>query len=401
MGERVSAKSEYSSQPIHQHQHPQQHPTMRHHMPSNPAAAATAAVVVLPSGELAKDIAIMQMIGNGTGGTVFKAFHVPSYRIVAVKQVLVHDTVQRRQMRGELSAVLSGLSHPNIVKFLDSFTSAQDGTLSMVFEYMDAGSLQNIVDSGKALPLSLLSNVAFHCLRGLQYLHSHHYIHRDIKPSNLLISRDGCVKIADFGIARDLDSSAAVANTYLGTFMYMSPERVSGAEYSYNCDIWSLGLSLLACAFGCFPFDADSGYWGLARAIREQTIPTFPHSPKWGGFVQCIYSALKRDPSARPSAEQLLATAEMQHAATLEERRLAERAQKGLPLADGPEAREELSLLVELVRACKAEHRSSNQQLQPPDQGQVRNLASQLGLPQAAVYNSIGAPFVENNMARR
>ena len=120
----------------------------------------------------------------------------------------------------------------------------------------------------------MLANIAWHVLSGLRFLHEQQgRMHRDIKPSNLLINRAGEVKITDFGISRKMEGSEANSTTYLGTLMYMSPERVNGGAYGFKGDIWSLGLSLLTCALGGFPLPTDNGYWGLAHAIRDGPNP--------------------------------------------------------------------------------------------------------------------------------
>ena len=87
-------------------------------------------------------------------------------------------------------------------------------------------------------------------LKGLAYLHKEHIIHRDIKPSNLLINRAGELKIADFGVSGKLANSVADCASWVGTVTYMSPERIQGQRYTVDCDIWSLGLSLVECAEG-------------------------------------------------------------------------------------------------------------------------------------------------------
>ncbi|GBG27458.1 Protein kinase, putative [Hondaea fermentalgiana] len=250
-------------------------------------------------------------LGGGAGGTVVKSVHVPSLQIVAVKQVVVNDKHQRKQMRRELNFFLYGLESPNVVQFFDSFVNAQVGTSSLVFEYMAGGTLQDIVDKGKPLDSKTLGYVAMHCLSGLSYLHRLNQLHRDIKPSNLLISASGVVKLADFGISRDLDDENAECATYLGTTMYMSPERIQGGKYSFKADVWSLGLSLYTAALGRFPFKIGSGYWKLSEAIRENAFPPFPRdfAP---GLADVILACLQRDTNRRVDTKEALEMAFMQ-----------------------------------------------------------------------------------------
>lgn len=257
-------------------------------------------------GKMQSEIEIVEQVGKGSGGVVYRGVHLPTERSVAVKQVVVNDNSQRRQMRRELDTLLYGLDHPNIVRFYDSFSNPSDGTISMVFEFMDAGSLQDIVDCEHPVPAKILQKIALHCLRGLNYLHSLKYMHRDIKPSNLLISHTGDVKIADFGIAKEMGNTQAMASTYLGTFMYMSPERVRGGEYSFDSDIWSLGLSLFTCALGRYPFHVSNGYWGLAQAIREKPFPRLPQDVAQHELRKVIISCVDRVPENRPTTKALL-----------------------------------------------------------------------------------------------
>jgi len=170
----------------------------------------------------------------------------------------------------------------------------------------------------------------------LQFLHSNKLIHRDIKPANILCSSEGFIKIADFGISKALDKTAGFANSFVGTVCYMSPERITGESYNYSCDIWSLGLTLLAVAKGRFPIGAkrektaivvdeedktiianynneentlDSnsdvqpiggpkGYWAMIQAVCDEE-PPMP-GPKFSkDFNDFIYNCLQKQPDDR------------------------------------------------------------------------------------------------------
>ncbi|GAB5033084.1 ste ste7 protein kinase [Nannochloropsis oceanica] len=194
---------------------------------------------------------------------------------------------------------------PQLVSFYDAYVSPTEGTVSIVQEYMDGGSLQEIVDGGGCAAEAVLSHIAREVLEGLAFLHERRQIHRDIKPANLLLNHKGQVKISDFGLVRHLDSSISQADTFVGTFTYMSPERICGEEYSYSADVWGVGLTLVTCAMGRFPYDHSGGYWGLVSALREMDSPSLPpsFSPSFRDFVrQC----LNKDPKKRPTARYLL-----------------------------------------------------------------------------------------------
>lgn len=112
----------------------------------------------------------------------------------------------------------------------------------------------------RRVPEAVLAKVAALVLRGLVQLHKEmHIVHRDIKPANILLSLDGGAKISDFGISRPLDNTLALCETWQGTQNYMSPERIEGRPYGFASDVWSLGLTLLECATGAYPYDTSGG----------------------------------------------------------------------------------------------------------------------------------------------
>ena len=119
----------------------------------------------------------------------------------------------------------------HIVKFYDAYSTSELGSVGMVMEYMGGGSLQDIVDAGGIQDETELSIISEHILKGIAFLHTHRQLHRDIKPGNILMSNDGVVKLADFGIAKQLDNTASLALSFVGTQIYMSPERISGKGF--------------------------------------------------------------------------------------------------------------------------------------------------------------------------
>lgn len=276
------------------------------------------------------ELVMMTALGQGAGGIVYKAIHIPTLRLVAVKTIPVYDPLKRSQMLKEIKALyenmapISGykrqdesfetplkgpISHapcPFIVTFHDAFMNPEMANVSMVVEYMDGGSLQDIIDAGGCDNEGVLSQIAYRILRGLQFIHDRHQIHRDIKPSNLLINHRGEVKISDFGIVRELESTQAMASTFVGTMTYMSPERISGLSYGANSDIWSFGLSLLSVALGKYPLVTAGGYWALLSSLNEGPVPRLPDDRFSPIIIDFIDQCLTRDPALRPSCEQLM-----------------------------------------------------------------------------------------------
>jgi len=118
----------------------------------------------------------------------------------------------------------------------------------------------------------VLAEISRRMLLGLDHLHTGRKIHRDIKPGNVLVNSHGEVKISDFGILARLEEQRDDCNTFVGTTIYMSPERIDSQRYSFAGDIWSFGLTIMFCALGRIPIDVTGGYW-YAIAQTHKTMP--------------------------------------------------------------------------------------------------------------------------------
>ncbi|KAM9528399.1 dual specificity mitogen-activated protein kinase kinase 1 [Salvelinus alpinus] len=165
---------------------------------------------------------------------------------------LIHLEIKpaiRNQIIRELQ-VLHECNSPYIVGFYGAFYS--DGEISICMEHMDGGSLDQSLKKAGKIPEQILGKVSIAVIKGLSYLREKHKImHRDVKPSNILVNSRGEIKLCDFGVSGQLIDS--MANSFVGTRSYMSPERLQGTHYSVQSDIWSMGLSLVEMAVGRFP----------------------------------------------------------------------------------------------------------------------------------------------------
>jgi len=258
-----------------------------------------------------QDLEMLEMLGKGASSMVRRALHKPSGTPLAVKIVNVFDKGKRDQLMRELRTLYSS-TFPWLVSFYDCLYD--EGAMYIVLEYMDGGSLADLLTAAQLTgsgPLSelMLAKVCTRVLAGLQYLHrERHQVHRDMKPGNILLNSSGEVKISDFGLAAELDSTKEMCASFVGTHAYMSPERLGGKHYSFSSDIWSLGITLVECALGRYPYPAYNGsnYFVLLSQIINDPPPALPADAFSVEFRDFVSLCLRKDPSQRPPAEALL-----------------------------------------------------------------------------------------------
>ncbi|KAK1267094.1 Mitogen-activated protein kinase kinase 1 [Acorus gramineus] len=258
-----------------------------------------------------EDFETVRVIGKGSGGVVQLVRHKWLGTLFALKgiQMNVEETV-RRQIVQELR-INQASQCPHIVVYYHSFY--HNGVISLVLEYMDRGSLADVIKQVKTILEPYLAVLCKQILKGLVYLHhERHVIHRDIKPSNLLVNRKGEVKITDFGVSAVLAGSKGQRDTFVGTYNYMSPERICGSSYDYSSDIWSLGLVILECAIGRFPYissEQDGGwpsFYELLNAVVGSPPPCAPPDQFSPEFCSFISACIQKDPKDRMSSLDLL-----------------------------------------------------------------------------------------------
>ncbi|KAL9261566.1 Mitogen-activated protein kinase kinase SIPKK-like protein [Drosera capensis] len=266
---------------------------------------------IMPSDEQLsfEDLDMIKVIGKGSSGIVQLVQHKWTSQFFALKVIQMNiEESARRQIAKELK-INQSLECSFVVACYQSFYV--NDAFSIILEYMDGGSLVDFLRKVKTVPEPYLAAISKQVIQGLYYLHHQkHIIHRDLKPSNLLINHTGQVKITDFGVSAILTSTSGHAQTAVGTYHYMSPERFSESTYGKRSDIWSLGLVLLECAIGRFPYsptDQEGGWsdhFSFMVTIVEQPPPQASPEMFSPEFCSFISSCLQKDPRKRLTALQ-------------------------------------------------------------------------------------------------
>ncbi|ORZ25358.1 kinase-like domain-containing protein [Absidia repens] len=223
-----------------------------------------------------EDFDTVDELGRGNGGTVCKVLHVRTQTVMARKIIHIQaNSTVRKQIMREMQ-FLHDCNSKHIVSYYGAFMQGDD--ISICMEYMEVGSLDAISKRCGPIPLPVLKKISFAIVDGLIYLYdAHRIIHRDLKPSNVLVNSQGQIKLCDFGVSGQLINS--VADTFVGTSSYMSPERIRGSPYSVKSDVWSLGITIMELALARFPFPADGtplSIFELLQHIVNEPVPTFP-----------------------------------------------------------------------------------------------------------------------------
>uniref|UniRef100_A0A6U6DI80 mitogen-activated protein kinase kinase n=2 Tax=Guillardia theta TaxID=55529 RepID=A0A6U6DI80_GUITH len=238
-------------------------------------------------------------VGKGSSGSVYKALHVETGRIVALKCVpLTLKAGDREEVVVKLRELYSS-DHPNVCQFHGAEYDAERSTILIAMEYMDLRSLKDITKSCGKIPEKVMGNCASQILEALTYLHTtRRIIHRDVKPSNVLVNSRGSFKLGDFGMSKELSNTLSAGQTWVGTSSYMSPERVSGLDYSYNADVWGLGILVYESCSG------QPAYAGSTFELLDEIVDGEPPALTAEAFseeaVNFVRVCLEKDHKKRP-----------------------------------------------------------------------------------------------------
>jgi len=249
---------------------------------------------------------VKRKIGEGGFAIVYEGEVISTKEVIAIKQIELTEK-NMKDIATEIW-IMKISDHPNLVKFHDCFL-IDKRNLWVVMEYMDAGSLTDIVDAydmGVRFTEEQISRVCFECLKGLLYLHNNNRIHRDIKSDNVLISSTGYIKLADFGYTAQLTRDRVNRTTAVGTPYWMAPEVIRGQQYKLNVDIWSLGIMIMEMAEGNPPY-IEHPPLRAVFLITTKGIPGLKHKSKWtSAFLDFLDLCLTTDPEIRPTSSELL-----------------------------------------------------------------------------------------------
>ncbi|XP_026667681.1 serine/threonine-protein kinase mig-15 isoform X8 [Ceratina calcarata] len=258
---------------------------------------------------------LIEVVGNGTYGQVYKGRHTKTGQLAAIKVMDVTED-EEEEIKLEINVLKRYSNHRNIATYYGAFVKksspGKDDQLWLVMEYCGAGSVTDLVKStkGQSLKEEWIAYISREILRGLSYLHSNKVIHRDIKGQNVLLTDNAEVKLVDFGVSAQLDRTIGRRNTFIGTPYWMAPEVIAcdenpDATYDNRSDLWSLGITALEMAESQPPL-CDLHPMRALFLIPRNPPPRLK-SKKWAkkfhGFIETV---LVKDYHQRPYTEQLL-----------------------------------------------------------------------------------------------
>ncbi|NXR64374.1 STK36 kinase, partial [Rhadina sibilatrix] len=244
---------------------------------------------------------VLEMIGEGSFGRVYKGRRKHSAQVVALKFIpkVGRSEKELKNLQREID-IVRDLHHPNIIQMLDSFETAKE--VVVVTDYAE-GELFQILEDDRNLPEDQVQTIAAQLISALYYLHSHRILHRDMKPQNILLGKDGVVKLCDFGFARAMSIHTMVLTSIKGTPLYMSPELVEERPYDHTADLWSVGCILYELFVGTPPFYTNSIFQLVSLIIKDPVKWPMTMSPVFKSFLQGL---LMKDPHQRLSWPELL-----------------------------------------------------------------------------------------------
>ncbi|XP_056598463.1 TRAF2 and NCK interacting kinase a isoform X10 [Triplophysa dalaica] len=258
---------------------------------------------------------LVELVGNGTYGQVYKGRHVKTGQLAAIKCMDVTGE-EEEEIKAEINMLKKYSHHKNIATYYGAFIKknppGMDDQLWLVMEFCGAGSVTDLIKNtkGNSLREDWTAYISREILRGLAHLHTNKVIHRDIKGQNVLLTENAEVKLVDFGVSAQLDRTVSRRNTFIGTPYWMAPEVIAcdenpEATYDYKSDLWSLGITAIEMAEGAPPL-CDMHPMRALFLIPRNPAPKLK-SKKWSKkFQSFIESCMVKNHNQRPNTEQML-----------------------------------------------------------------------------------------------
>ncbi|XP_072513610.1 mitogen-activated protein kinase kinase kinase kinase 4-like isoform X2 [Salminus brasiliensis] len=258
---------------------------------------------------------LVEVVGNGTYGQVYKGRHVKTGQLAAIKVMDVTED-EEEEIKLEINMLKKYSHHRNIATYYGAFIKksppGHDDQLWLVMEFCGAGSITDLVKNtkGNKLKEDQIAYISREILRGLAHLHAHHVIHRDIKGQNVLLTENAEVKLVDFGVSAQLDRTVGRRNTFIGTPYWMAPEVIAcdenpDATYDYRSDLWSCGITAIEMAEGAPPL-CDMHPMRALFLIPRNPPPRLKSKTWSKKFFSFIESCLVKNYTQRPPTDQLL-----------------------------------------------------------------------------------------------